>query len=254
MAPVDHRHLPADLIDHLLAGALPSDEVAAVERAEQDCDLCRQRLAEARQAGALFLTRNPPPLRARELLDQVRGRRRRRIFAWVVPALSAAALAIFVLWRPALIVDDVIAKGGGGPALGFSVQRAGAAPRPGRSGEALRPGDTLQLQLQTGRFRAAHVFSLDAGGRARPLFDWSPDGPPPPALVLDGTAAAERIVALFHDLPATELARLRKVIAAGYTDVEGAPAAPSPAVVIRSILVRTVNGVPSADRPDVSRP
>jgi hypothetical protein len=253
MATLDHRHLPADLIDRLLAGVLAPEAAAAASRAEQECDLCRQRLADARQAADLFLARHPPALRARELLDRAGRTRRRHLIVWALPALSAAAAVMLVLrgpLRPLPGPDDGILAKGGGPTLDFFVQQPGSAgPRPGRSGEPLRPGDTVQPALQLGRFPGVHVFSLDARGRTQPLFDWSPAaGGPPPALVLDGEPGTERIVALFHDLPRPEeaLPRLRQAIAARYSGpdspgLEAEPGAPPPElgeVAVRSILIR----------------
>jgi hypothetical protein len=229
MATLDHRHLPPYLTDRLLAGVLPPEVAAAVSRQERTCDDCRERLDQARRAMEAYLSRHPPERRARELLGLASdGRARRRALGWVLPVVSAAtAVALFVLTRgelrpvaPERSSEGMVAKGGD-PSLSFTVHRPGSpGPRPGRSGEALRPGDTVELHLRAGRFRGAHVFSVDDSGQPEPLFAWSPGGAgAPPAMVLGAAPEPERIVVLFHDLPdpATELPRLREAIARTYT-------------------------------------
>ena len=251
MATIDHRHLPADLIDRHLAGLLPPDVATSVEASERTCDVCGKRAAEARRAAAHFLARNPPPLRAGDLQDRFGRARRRRMIVWAVPAFSAAALALLVARPRPAPDDDIIAKGPAQePALDFSVDRPGSTSAlPGGSGGAFRASDALHLQLQPGRFHGVHVFSVDASGRTEPLFDWSPAaGAPPPTLVLDGAPGTERIVALFHDLldPASELPRMREVLARDLTGpggpgLEAEPRWQPPGVrdvAVRSIVVR----------------
>jgi hypothetical protein len=266
VAPLDHRHLPAHLIDRLLAGLLPEPEAAAGERQAQACAECAGRLQRARQAREGFLARNPPEARARALIaGQARPPRRRHLLLWLVPTFSAVAAVVLVAALRERTGGDlpdggpeIIAKGGA-PSLAFTVRRPGSAPRPGRDGEALRAGDTLELHVGLGRFARAHLFALGAGGRAQPLFDRGLQAAgAPPTLVLDDDAAPERIVALFHDGGA-DLAYLRRAIAAAAGAGAAALEAPLPSVLpgapgieLRSILVRKEPPRRSV-APDVSR-
>ncbi len=263
MASLAHRHVPPYLIDRLLAGVLPAEVAAAVGRQQQGCDLCTERVALARQAQEAFLTRHPPPRRARELLSRFdRGRRRRRL-AWSLPAISVFGLALFIAgsgWQRVRGPGPSVAAPRA-PSVGFSVFRPGSpGPRPGVSGERLRRGDAVQLHLDAGRFRGAHVFSVDDLGRAEPLFDWSPSsGISPSSLVLDGALGSEQIVVLFHDLPdpAIELPRLREAVARARPGAERADPVLLPPdgreIVTGSILIRK-ESPPDADvPPDLSR-
>jgi hypothetical protein len=161
-----------------------------------------------------------------------------------LPGASTRPLAVAVdppaRSRPPSGVDQA-------PALSFSVYRAGIAPRAGSSGDLLRAGDVLELHLQPGRFRAAHVFAVDGAGQARPLFDWSPSGGgPPPTWTLDDSPGPQQVVVLFHELPdpAAQLQRLREAIARTYAGasevVAAAPWHPADGqrIVTGSILIR----------------
>ena len=280
MAGLDHRHVPPYLIDRLLAGVLPAEVAGAVDRQEQGCELCRERIADARTAGELFLERHPPERCARELQGRLSRARRRRRIAWGVPALSLLGVALFALGR-APLQGPTGAPGPIGqvePSVSFSVYRPGSpGPRPGQSGERLRGGDAVQLHLDAGRFRGAHVFSLDEQGQAQPLFDWTPSsGGQPPTLVLDDTQDAEQIVVLFHDLPdpAIELPRLREAMARAYPGLgragvqpafAGGPQTGQPGwggslpppdgreIVTGSILIRKERSADAGILPDLSR-
>jgi hypothetical protein len=263
VASLEHRHVPPYLIDRLLAGVLPAEVAGAVERQEQGCDLCSGRIDDARRDLDVFLARHPPERRARELLwRRDRGQRRRRI-AWAVPALSVVGFALFAVSRAPLV--ETAARrtlAAAEPSVRFSVFRPGSpGPRPGRSGEHLRAGDVVQLHLDAGRFRGAHVFSLDGEGRAEALYDWSPaSGSDPPPFVLDDGREAEQIVVLFHELPdpAIELPRLREAMARTYPG-PGAAAVPPPRpadgreVVTGSILLRKEGPPDAGEPPDLSR-
>jgi hypothetical protein len=261
VASLEHRHVPPYLIDRLLAGVLPAEVAGAVERQEQGCDLCSARIDDARRDQDVFLARHPPEDRARELLArQVRSRRRRRV-AWVVPTLSMAAITLFAVARGRLPETAARSLAPALPSVRFSVYRPGSpGPRPGHNGEHLRGGDAVQLHLDAGRFRGAHVFSLDGQRQPRVLFDWSPAaGGDPPTLVLDDAPGLEQIVVLFHDLPdpAIELPRLRDAMA-GTPPGPGAPGSPPrPAdgreVVTGSILIRKEGPPDAAPLPDLSR-
>jgi hypothetical protein len=262
MATLDHRHLPPYLTDRLLARVLPAEVAEAVTRQEESCDDCRERLIQARRAEAAYLTRHPPERRVRELL-RVKGehhRRRRLVLAWGLPMVSAAALAAVarsVLTRagtppvsPERSEEGPRSTTREAPSLGFSVRRADipGASRPGRSGETLRAGDVVELHLDAGPFRGAHVFVVDTSGEGQPLLDWSPSGGGgAPTLVLDDSPGPQRIVVLFHDLPdpAIELPPLREAIArthAGSTaQLEAVVNLVPPdgrQIVTRSILIR----------------
>ena len=179
-----------------------------------------------------------------------------------MPALSLAGFALFAVSRAPLL--ETAARrtlAAAEPSVRFSVFRPGSpGPRPGRSGEHLRAGDAVQLHLDAGRFRGAHVFSLDGEGQAQVLYDWSPaTGSEPPAFVLDDGLEPEQVVVLFHDLPdpAIELPRLREAMARTYPGPGAVPPPPRPAdgreVVTGAILIRKEGRPDAGEPPDLSR-
>ena len=143
MATLDHRHLPPYLTDRLLARVLPPEVAGAVTRQEQTCDDCRERLEQARRAEAAYLARHPPEQRVRELLQARTGRPRRgrRVLAWGLPLLSAAAAAGVLVFKraanPPVSPQEVLGgtEGSGqgsqpqllGPASGHALARAPVA-------------------------------------------------------------------------------------------------------------------------------
>jgi hypothetical protein len=280
MSTLAHRHLPPQITDRLLAALLPDQVADAARGLGRACEVCGQLLEQAERAQADFLARHPPDRCARDLLARAtpmvppaRVSRRSTLIRLAPAALAAAAALVMIAVSRDLAPEDMAVTpeaqiGGhlaiaadlpvlasaaaagptGDPSVGFSVYRAGAPVRPGSNGESLRPGDVLELHLQAGRFRAAHVFALDAAGNVRALFDWSPSGGgPPPTFTLDGHPGLQRIVVLFHELPdpLPQLARLRDAVArtyAGAVDTTEAAAPWRPVdgheIVTGSILVR----------------
>jgi hypothetical protein len=268
MSALAHRHLPPQITDRLVAALLPDRVADAARGLGQACEVCGARLQQAERAQADFLAAHPPRRCARELLALAGRKRRRQLLRLAPTALAAGALLALSVSRDLGPEDLALARDVSGPnvalagavslvpaappaapasqpSLAFSVYRTGEVAHPGRTGERLRAGDVLELQLQAGRFRAAHVFSLDARGRTRPLFDWSPTGgAPPPTIVVDDSPGPQRIVVLFHDLAggAGQLGRLREAVARTYEgagDTAASPWHPPDAreIVTGSILI-----------------
>src|SRR5690242_11842325 len=102
----DH-HLTSKAVDELVAGLLPEQDAAPHLAG---CAVCSQKVAVAQAARREFLARNPPALRAEELVAKARGEFR---FNRWLPALglaTAAALGVllFVRTPPS---PDVLTKG-----------------------------------------------------------------------------------------------------------------------------------------------
>jgi hypothetical protein len=95
-------HLSPHECDLLCAGLMPAEQAAPLREHLSGCAACAARLADAEAARAAFLVKNPPPARARALLDEA-GRRPRRRWWWLgglSGAAAAAAAALLFMMTP----------------------------------------------------------------------------------------------------------------------------------------------------------
>jgi hypothetical protein len=112
--------------------------------------------------------------------------------------------------------------------LGFFVERAGAI-WPGRPGESVRPGDSVQFTTTTEAAGFVAVLGVTAEGRTELLYPQGRTAAPIPAgqevglpgsTILDENVGQERVVGLFCAAP-VELEPIRQAF-------EAAPAALTP--------------------------
>jgi hypothetical protein len=177
---------PSDLrLDRHLAGELLGQERSAVDAHLRICRECRERAA-ARQSD--------------EALPALRFPRRQRPAMRGMAALAAAAAVLFVLRGDDRILAPAT-RAKGSDRVGLYVQHDGAL-RPGRFGEVVHPGDSIQLTTWLGARRWIAVISVDAAGvvsvyqGGAPLAAWQEPGedvPLPSSVRLDATLGRETI-------------------------------------------------------------
>jgi anti-sigma factor RsiW len=190
-------------LDELIAGELAADAAVAAADHMAGCPQCRAR------EEALAADRG----RFRAALPAVAQRRRAPWRAAAVGIAAAAAVVIVVAALPrGEPVDTTRSKGGAH--LGFVVVHGGAM-RVGATGEAVRPGDTLQYLVTTEDAAYVTVLGRDAAGR---LTTYVPTDRVaaghnvqlPVATRLDGSLGREEVVAVFcpEDTPIGSLRAL----------------------------------------------
>jgi hypothetical protein len=178
-------HLSPHDCDLLCAGLLGPDQATPLREHAAGCPDCAARLADAEAARAAFLVKNPPPARARALLDEV-GRPRPRRWWWL-PAMGsavAAAAVLLLLFRPS--PPETRLKGG---ALSCRLMRGGEVlvlVEAGHTAEA-RAGDVLRCtfdgnvevfgdgkqRVYRGSGPAEQSFAISGTGGQRLTFHWS---------------------------------------------------------------------------------
>ena len=234
---------PSDLaLEQLLLSPDPSAHRAHAE----GCPSCQARLAEMRKQGEDFM-RYVFPATVGAVEEAARGGPRRRWTAWLAaaPAL-AAAVAVFLLLRPAAPPDDYVGvKGAGG--LGLSVfLRNGSGAQLAVDGQKVPAAAALRFKVRPAAPCRLWIVSIDATGQVSRLFPAEGEGGMeldrttelPGGVVLDGQPGPERILAVCVPGPVP------------YAKVEGAvrsATAPS-AEAVRSLT--QVPGLPAGTATD----
>jgi hypothetical protein len=235
---------PSDLaLEQLLLSPDTSTHHAHVER----CPSCQARLAEMRKQGEDFMRYVFPATVGAVEEAAARGGPRRRWMAWLVAAPAvAAAVAVFLLVRPAAPPDDYVGvKGAGG--LGLSVfLRSGSGAQLAVDGQKVPAAAALRFKVRPSAPCRLWIVSIDATGHVSRLFPADGDGGMeldrttelPGGVVLDGQPGPERILAVCVPGPVP------------YAKVEGAvrSATAASAEAVRSL--RQVPGLPSGTATD----
>jgi hypothetical protein len=208
-------------LERAIAGDLPPDRAAAIERDATAAD--RARMDELRAEHAAFaggidvdeqvrrieqrVARAAPPPRAPAWLR------------WAIPAgtlaMAAAVIAMIVMRRgddDAPANDDDIAIKGDSVALTVHLQTATGSRVIG-SGESIAPGDRIRFEVAAPRPGHIAVVAVDGagkttvyypyGGGAAPAFDPTADRLLPGAIELDATPGDETIRVYFSRSPFT---------------------------------------------------
>ena len=134
-----------------------------------------------------------------------RPRRQRISWLLAVCALGATTILVLALGHERSADDEAPAVAKPNVHVGFFVERGGAI-WPGRPGEIVRPGDTIQFTTTTDAPAFVAVLSVSADGQVDVLY---PEGRKavavpagrevglPASTILDATLGQERIVGLF---------------------------------------------------------
>jgi hypothetical protein len=198
------------MIDRLLAGELAADTTAQIRAHTDGCASCGRLLRDAEAVARRFAAA-PPPL---QLDGTARPARPVRAGAVAAAVACAAAVAIVVAapWRdrraseagpgaPGVQGTVAGARTKGAPSLGVFISHGGELRR-AEAGEAVAPGDRLQLVTSSERAAWIAVSAVDgvsvrtvyappqplAAGRERPL---------PFSIILDATRGTTTITAVF---------------------------------------------------------
>ncbi len=185
---------PDWMLERLLAGDLPADEAERV-RARLASEGGLGRLDVLRAEGERFRAAHPPG----PALAEIRRRaglpapRRRSAGRWLLaPAALALAAAVAVVLLPRGGGEPGAGSGGDGfrgkglaPHLEVHRQRASAGPERLADGQAVRPGDLLQVSYVAAEARFGAVVSVD--GRGGVTLHW-PEGSGPAAELESGRA------------------------------------------------------------------
>jgi hypothetical protein len=200
-------------MDAFLAGELDPQERQAVEQHRASCPRCDRRLCEFEREGGAYLASAQAMAMQRALATRSRARTRR---PWVLGAgsgLAAAAALGLALLSPMQDRDAAGTRTKGGSRLQFFVEHAGRV-RQGKSGEKVRPGDSLRFVYASIRPAYLTIVSFDAAQHASvylPASHVRPGNnvPLPSSVELDATLGVERIFGLFCERPAAaeEVAR-----------------------------------------------
>lgn len=204
---------------------------ARVEAHVASCPACAARLAEARAEQAAFLIQRPTAA----LLAGLEQRRptswwRRWVInaptrPWVALGALATAAALLIALRPAPEIIALSARPStltpstrikAGCDLTFHV-KSGAEIRVGEDGDALYPGDQIQLRVSTPQPTHLVIVSLDGSGAVTPFYDdegWALEMEAGVAqllegsVVLDDALGAERVLGCFSESPVSTQAVL----------------------------------------------
>jgi hypothetical protein len=202
---------PEWLVERLRAGDLPPEEAARV-RARLEAEGGLGRLDALRRADEAALRAHPPGVVVAEIHRRagVGPPRRPRRPLLLVPALAAAAVAVFVAVRvppgspPSPVLEDGRPKGLASR-LEIRRERPGAAPELLADGAAVRAGDTIQLAYvgapPAGEALYGVVVSLD--GRGQVTLHW-PEQAGPAVPLTPGRAVPLPHAYRLDDAPAFE--------------------------------------------------
>lgn len=246
----DVSHIPIYLLERHLADATDAAQQERIASHLPGCAQCQTRLADMQKERRAFLERNPPDLRARQLLQSRRKARRRPSLLWLPSLAALATAAVVVVTWVDLSPNDrrqaVLSKGS--KTVSLRVQRAdGARLEAARSGEAFAPGDRLQLHVHAPEgFDHIAVYSMNHRGSANHLFDASAQDAAKglPSLVLDDATEPERLYVLLSvtAVPDKEvLEALQRAFGRAQNDIvslETVIVPGHPSTVVESILVR----------------
>jgi hypothetical protein len=199
----DHDHISDLRWDRLLAGDLPDDQRREAEAHAAGCAACGARHRELLAEQGAFA------LRPKAIDFAAKPKRSRWWWSAPIGALAAAAVLVIVVTRKPPAGGER-SKGDGKPALLLSAGRQDALA-PVRTGDSIRPGDSLQAGYTSAQDGFGAVLALDGAGQAMAYVPASgtamvalPAGTDrsfPSSTVLDDTLGTERIAIVWCETP-----------------------------------------------------
>lgn len=201
-------------VERLAVGELSGAAAQRVQAAIDSDASLKAFYDDVRAADAAFLVQAPPAA----FLAQLEAKKPVSLFAKLAQALAlpqlrmavgacATAAVVLVAVNVGGDSDGTRTKGGEAPSVGFFVQD-GSAARVGHGGEALRPGDRIQLAVKDVDKAALVVVGVDGSGAvsvyATESVTTATKGAHksrvlPASLVLDDTLGTERFFVVYGD-------------------------------------------------------
>lgn len=193
-------HISTIKLHKLRYGELSDDEQAQVHSHLAQCDRCTDRLSAQENHRAAFELM-PVPDAIANIQPEAPSLWRRLLSGYAVAPLLVAALALFFI-NPAGLFDADRKKGNENPDIEVLVEALGDKPLV--EGEAIRPGDRIQLRIPPGEWVEVWVGDGE---------DWLGSFPVHPShrwelvpfsLTVDEAPGPERIVVVLANHPIDE--------------------------------------------------
>ncbi len=159
-------------IDCLVADELVTDVKRGMTAHIESCSRCHQLLMQTSAQKNDFASRTPFEFWRRSAAKEAKDGRSRRLVAWVLAGapVFVAALVLLVLYMPPVHQPNRMAVRSKGRAyLSFVVDHRGRQ-RIGRPGDAVHPGDRIQLYYSTLGESYLAVFNRDQTNKLTVLF------------------------------------------------------------------------------------